>query len=187
MSAPPCRSPIELAALVDYWLGDAGGREQALEEHFFACAHCAARLEELARLGAGVRGAFRAGGIGAIVSAGFLETLKRAGVRVRDYRVAPGESVDCMIRATDDFVIGRMSADLSGVKRLDLLEDIDDGRMRLALEDVPFDPSASEVLICPPPAMLRSAEHVARVRLVAVDEAGSRTIGEYTFNHSAEK
>jgi hypothetical protein len=26
--------------------------------------------------------------------------------------------------------------------------------------------------------------HVARMRLVAVDEAGRRTLGDYTFNHT---
>jgi hypothetical protein len=185
MSARPCTSPIAFASLVDYWLGErADEREQALEDHFFACGHCTERLEELARLGAGVRAAFRSGAVHAVVSAPFLDKLKREGVRVREYRLAPGESVNCTVGA-DEFVISRLSADLAGVKRLDVFEDIDDGKLRLAMHDVPFDAAAGEVLVCPPPALLRKLPaHVGRVRLVAVDEAGSRTLGEYTFNHS---
>ena len=185
MSTRPCASPIEFAALVDYWLGDATG--EALEEHLFACGHCSARLEELARLGAGVRAAFRSGAVAAVVSAPFLEKLKREGVRLREYRLGPGETVNCTIRATDDFVVSRLSADLAGVKRLDLFKDVDGGGI-VEIHDVPFDPSAGEVLMLPPAAALKKMPaHVLRVRLVAVEEAGSRTIGEYTFNHSAEK
>lgn len=189
MSARPCSSPVEFAALVDYWLGElAAGREQAVEEHLFACGHCAARLEELARLGAGVRAAFRSGGVRAVVPAAFVDKLRNEGMRLREYRVAPGGSVNCTIGAADDFVVSRLSADLSGVERLDVVQVADDGSAPLAMHDVPFDPAAGEVLVIPPPALLRQTPaHVARMRLVAVDEAGSRTIGEYTFNHSAEK
>ena len=189
MNARPCTSPIAFAVLVDYWLGElAGEREQALEEHLFACGHCAARLEELARLGAGVRATFRAGALTAVVSAAFLEKLQSEGVRLREYRLAPGESVSCTIRATDDFVVSRLSADLAGVRRLDVFKEVDDGGMQLAMHDVPFDPAAGEVLVLPPAAALKKMPaHVLRMRLVAVDEAGSRTLGEYTFNHSAEK
>lgn len=69
-------------------------------------------------------------------------------------------SVSCTIRATDDFVVSRLSADLPGVKRLDVFKEVDGGGMQGAMRDVPFDPAAGE--------------------------AGGRTLGEYTFNHSAE-
>lgn len=189
MSAPPCVSPVAFASLVDYWLGEPPGeREQELEEHLFACGHCTARLEGLARLGEGVRRAFRSGFVRAVVSAPFLDRLKREGVRVREYRLAPGGSVNCTIGAADDFVFSRLSADLSGVKRLDLLQDIDGGRTRHAMQDVPFDAAAGEVIVCPSPVRLRQMPaYVARMRLVAVDDAGSRTLGEYTFNHAPEK
>lgn len=185
MSQRPCAAPIAFPALVDYWLGElAGDREQALEEHLFACGYCAARLEELARLGAGVRAVFGGGGVGAVVSDAFVEKLKRAGLRVREYRVAPGESVSCTISAADDFMVGRLSADLSGVKRLDVLDEVE-GHGRLAMQDVPFDAAAGEVLLCPPAALLRKMPaHVDRIRLIAVDEAGERTLGEYTFVHT---
>ena len=188
MSARPCASPIAFPSLVDYWLGELGGeREQALEEHLFGCGLCAARLEELARLGEGTRAAFRSGLVRAVVTAPFLEKLRSEGVRVREYRLAPGGTVNCSIGAADDYVVSRLSADLSGVKRVDLVQELDEGGTRHAMEDVPFDPAAGEVIVCPAPARLRQMPtYVAHMRLVAVDEAGSRTIAEYTLNHSAE-
>ncbi|HET7198669.1 MAG TPA: zf-HC2 domain-containing protein [Burkholderiales bacterium] len=185
MIAPRCAAPVAFPALVDYWFGELDGeRAAALEEHLFACGHCAARLEQLAVLGEGVRKAFHAGAVRAVLSAAFLEKLKREGVRVREYRFASGGAVSCTIAAGDDFVVGRFCVPLAGVKRLDLLEDID-GKRTVELRDVPFDPAAGEVIFCPPAAALRRMPaHVGHVRLVAVDEEGSRTLGEYTFNHS---
>ena len=51
--------------------------------------------------------------------------------------------------------------------------------------DLPFDPAAGEVLFLPSAAALRKMPaHTMRVRLVAVDEAGERPLGEYTFAHT---
>ena len=53
--------------------------------------------------------------------------------------------------------------------------------------DVPFDPEAGEVLFMPTAATLRQMpSHTLRVRLVAVDETGERSLGDYTFRHSAD-
>lgn len=171
---------------IAWWLGELPAAEaEALEEHLFACAHCAGRLEWLAALAAGVRAAVRAGALGMVVSAPFVEAMQRAGLRVREYRLDPGGRVDCTMARDDDAVLTRVRAPLAGVQRLDILEDIDDGRHNLELHDVPFDPGAGEVLfILPPAALKKMPAHVARMRLVAVEEAGRRTLGEYTFNHT---
>jgi hypothetical protein len=53
------------------------------------------------------------------------------------------------------------------------------------VEDVPFDPDAGELLSLPSAAALRKLPaHTSRVRLVAMDEAGARPLGEYTFAHA---
>jgi len=50
---------------------------------------------------------------------------------------------------------------------------------------VPFDAAAGEVLMCPAPAPLkRRGAFTHRVRLVAVEDAGERLLGEYTFEHA---
>jgi hypothetical protein len=176
---------LDFETLVAYWLGELPAAEaEKLEEHFFACAPCTGRLEWLAGLAEGTRAALRAGTVGMIVTPPFVEAMKRAGMRLREYRLDPGGRVDCTITADDDAVVSRISAPLAGVTRLDVLRDID-GKQQIESSDVPFDPASQELLFVLRPAMLRKlAAHVVRVRLVSVEEGGRRTLGEYTFNHT---
>ena len=45
MSDPRCPSPIEFAAVVDYWAGDlTQAEEDRVEEHIFTCGECARDL-----------------------------------------------------------------------------------------------------------------------------------------------
>ncbi|HEX6317378.1 MAG TPA: zf-HC2 domain-containing protein [Burkholderiales bacterium] len=179
---------ISLEKLIAYWLGELPAAEEApLEEHLFACAECSARLEELAALAAGIRATVRDGRVAAVISVPFLEMLKRQGLRIREYRVPPGGRVDCTLRADEDAVVSRMQAPLAGVKRVDALRRMEVGGevTETRLEDVPFDPAAGEVLHLPSAAWVRGLPaNTLRVRLVAVDEAGERPLGEYTFAHT---
>jgi hypothetical protein len=186
-----CSSPIAFETLVAWWLAELAQAEQeALEEHVFACAHCTRRLEELAALAGGVRNAVRAGAVGMVVSAPFVEGMKKAGLRVREYHLTPGSSVNCTIYADDDATVGRMRAPLRGVQRLDVLEQVVVGgvpRPEVRLEDVPFDPAADEVLLLPSAAALKKMpSNTLRVRLVSVKAAGETAIGEYVFAHTAQ-
>lgn len=167
--------------LVDYWFGER--EDPALEEHLFECEQCTARLEELAALGEGIRKAFRRGALHAVLSREFVERLKREGLRLREYRVPAGGSVNCTLTAQDDFVFSRLEAPLAGVERLDLV--VSGPLGEATLEDIPFDPAAGEVLFCPSAAALRAMPaHTKRMRLVAVEAGGPRTLGEYTFVHT---
>ena len=47
--------------------------------------------------------------------------MKQGGLRLREYRLAPGASVNCTIRADDDFVVSALPAPLAGVRRVDLV------------------------------------------------------------------
>lgn len=180
---------IGLETLIAYWLGELpAAEEEPLEEHLFACASCSARLEELAALAAGIRATVREGRVAAVISVPFLEALKRQGLRIREYRVAPGGRVDCTLRADEDAVVSRMQAPLAGVKRVDALRRMEVGGnvvFESRIDDVPFDPAAGEVLHLPSAAWVRGLPaNTLRVRLVAVDEAGERALGEYTFAHT---
>lgn len=185
MSAPACTAPVAFAALVEYWLGELAGEAQdRLEEHVFGCVSCTARLGELAALGAGIRAAFRDGALHAVISPGALEMMRRAGLRLHEYPVAPGGSVQCTIAASDDFVVSRLAAPLGGIERLDLVSQAGEGP-ELRLEDIPFDPAAGEVLFCPPAALLKTLPaHTTRMRLVAHAQGEQRLLGEYAFNHT---
>jgi anti-sigma factor RsiW len=189
MTNERCTQPIEREALVAYWLGElAPPAEATIEEHYFGCPYCARRLEDLATLAAGIRAAVRDGAVRAIITQPFLEHMKQQGMRIREYRLGPGESVACTIRLDDDAVVGRMQVALAGVKRVDVLESLDlgDGAVRRSrVEDVAFDPDAGELIALPSAAALKKLPALTfRLRLVAVDGAGERPLGEYTFLHS---
>jgi hypothetical protein len=181
------KSHIEFPALVDYWFGDRSedASEEALEEHLFACAQCSARLEELVALGAAIRAAFGRGAVRAVVSRGFVERLRREGMRLREYRVDAGGSVNCTIGAQDDFVVSRLQAPLAGIERLDLLIFGAGGKAEATLEDVPFDPAAGEVLVVPSAAALKQrGAFTQQMRLVAVGAGGTTPVGDFTFVHT---
>lgn len=178
---------LDLERLVAWWLGDA--EERALEEHCFACARCAGRLEWLAALADGVRAAVRRGRVGLFVSARFVEALVQAGLRLRQYGLDVGGSVNCTIRAEDDAAVSRIRAPLAGAKRVDALWRVSLGGKEEPEEriaDLPFDASAGEIVFLPSAAWLKGMpSHTLRLRLVALDEAGERPLGDYTFLHTA--
>lgn len=181
---------IDLESLVAWWLADAPAAEdEELEAHLFACARCAERLEWLSALGEGVRAAVRGGRVGLFVSGGFVEALSRAGLRLREYKLEPGASVNCTILADDDAVVSRIRAPLAGVRRVDALKRVSTGGVEAPearIADVPFDPAAGELFFMPGAAALKAMpSHTLRVRLVAVGEGGERPLGDYTFLHTA--
>ena len=184
-----CANPLPFETLLAWWLGELPEAEaDALEEHLLSCAHCASRGEELAALAAGVRAAVRSGAVGLVVSSPFVERMKEAGLRLREYRLAAGETVNCTLRADEDAVVSRLRAPLAGVTRLDALQRLEVAGVatpEVRVEDVPFDPESGEVLFVPMPAALKKMPaHTFRVRLVAVGAGGEAAIGDYTFAHT---
>jgi hypothetical protein len=189
MTGTRCASPIGFETLVAYWLGELPlPGEAAVEEHFFGCAYCTRRLEHLTALAFGVRTAMRTGAMPAAITSPLLAFMRQQGMRIREYVLAPGERVNCTIRAEDDAVVSRLQVPLAGVKRVDALQSLDLGEGRVQqrrLEDVPFDPVAGEVLSLPSATELKKMPaHTFRVQLVAVDETGERPLGDYTFAHT---
>src|SRR5688572_27732837 len=146
MTATSCANPIAFQTLVAYWLGELQAPAEAtVEEHLFGCTDCTRRLDQLAALAFGVRAAVRHGAIAAAVTNVFLQSMLQRGMRIREYVLAPGERVNCTIRAEDDAVVSRLKVPLAGVKRVDALQTLDlgaGGVQQWRLEDVPFDPDA---------------------------------------------
>ncbi|MGB8437583.1 MAG: hypothetical protein WCE38_25335 [Burkholderiales bacterium] len=181
-----CENPIGFETLLAYWMGEVPEkREATLEEHLLGCAHCTRQLEGIAALASDVRAAVKDGKVSMVVTAPLVEAMKQAGLNLREYRLEPGGSVNCTIRADDDAVISRMRAPLSGVTRLDVVQMRDGGAPDARLADVPFDAVTGEVLVIPSAAWLKTMPaFTMRMRLIAVGEAGEQQIGDYTFNHS---
>jgi hypothetical protein len=184
-----CANPIEGGTLVAYWLAELpAAAEATVEEHLFGCTYCTGRLEDVAALAVGIRSVVRNGAVRAVVTPRFIDHMVQQGMRIREYRLAAGERVACTIRADDDAVVGRMQVKLAGVKRIDALQrlDLGDGQVQQWRdEDVPFDPTADEVLCMPSATALKKLPaHTFSVRLIAVDASGDRPLGDYTFAHT---
>jgi hypothetical protein len=171
--------------LLAWWLGELdAAAEERLDAHVFACAECAARLSALLALGDAIRRETLSGSFGFVVPAAFVGRMRAAGLRLREYTLEPGGSVNCTIAPGDDFAISHLHVPLAGVPRLDvILDDPTLGRFRL--DDVPFDPGVNALTFVPSAALLRSLGTTQqRVRLVAVSGEQERVLGEYTFNHT---
>lgn len=183
---PRCDAPIDFVTLIEYWFGELSRDDETqVEEHFLGCAHCTERLEELAELASGIRAAFRRGIVRAVISKSLLDKMKNEGLRLREYQVSPGGSVRCTISATDDVVVGRLQVPRSDAARVDLVRLNERGEIGFHLRDIPFDPTAGEVLFCPSAAALKKMPaHTDRIQLLAVDESGEHLIADYTFVHT---
>jgi len=178
--------PTPLTTLIEYWLGELSANDEAmLEEHLFGCEDCTTQLECLASLASGVRAAVNDGTIGYFVSTSFVDAMKAAGLRLREYRLQPGGSVNCTISADDDAVVSRLVAPLAGVERLDIVRLSSGGDAESRVMDIPFDANSGEVVMIPPPRQLKAmSSFTLRLRLIAMHASQERDIGHYTFNHS---
>jgi hypothetical protein len=182
-----CETPIDAAGLADYWLADlAGPEEEAVEEHLFQCAACAARLREVIALADGIRNVARQGNLLTIVTEEFLKQVADEGMRVREYAPPRGGSVQCTVSLDDDFLIGRLIADLSEARRLDLCICNREGIEQMRLPDIPFRPDSGGVAFQQPIQYAKAAPSETMIaRLVTFNEAGVELpLGEYTFIHT---
>jgi hypothetical protein len=183
-----CREPLELSVLVDYWFGELPPPDQdRIEEHFFNCGECSARLQDLVGIGEGVRRLAPQGVFRVVVSPSFLEAASRQGLRVREYSVPPGGRVACTVTADDDLIVSRLQGDFREVSRLDLVTQAEDGPER-RIENLPIVPSSKELIVAQSMPYLRAmGSSVTRIRLLAHEAGGDRLVGEYTFAHTPSR
>lgn len=182
-----CSNPIDAAILADYWRAALPQpEEEAIEEHLLTCDQCGARLREVIALAEGVREIAREGSLSMVVSEMFLKRAAEEGLRVREYAPAPGGSVQCTVTQDDNFLIGRLTADLSRAKRVDLSFCDERGVEQLRLPDVPFHSGAENIIFQESITYAKAMPTSTMiVRLIAFDETGGeRLLGEYTFNHT---
>jgi len=182
-----CANPIDAAVLADYWLDALSKSEEgAVEEHLFTCDECGDRLREAIALAEGVRKLARQGSLFMVVSDAFLQRAREQGLHVREYTPPRSGSVECTVRAEDDILIGRLTADLSRAKRVDLCFCDSQGVERHRLPGIPFHAGAGGVAFQQSITYAKAAPSETMIaRLVTFDEAGSeRLLGEYTFNHT---
>ncbi|MCK0509735.1 hypothetical protein [Aromatoleum buckelii] len=186
MTKTSARDHPDFGDLLDYWLGDSDETTtDALDEHLFGCEACGAQLDRIAALTRGVREAFDAGRLSVVVTPRFVARLAEQGRRMREYRVPLNGSVNCSVGTDDEVVVGRLQVPLEGVQRLDITADASLGGDTEWLRDIPFDAASGEVVLLSKLAELREMPaHEMRVRVLAVEDQGSREIGHFTFRHT---
>jgi hypothetical protein len=182
-----CASPIADAQLIDYWTGGLPAADgMSIEEHFFSCAYCSARLEGVASVAGGVAALARQGRVSGIISRALLNRLQRDGVRVRQFTLDPGETVPCAAFPGDDVVVTSLNANLTGVRAVSLRVtgpgDVPVG----AIDDIPVAAAATGVLWATPGAFVRSMpSQQLRLTLRSADDAG--ILGEYVLEHTGQE
>jgi hypothetical protein len=181
-----CPAPIADETMVDYWSGGLTSQQsETIEEHVFGCGACAARLEAVASLAAGIASLSRRGRLSGIISRATLNQLQRDGVRVRVYSLAPGEVVPCAVFPDDDLVVTSMRGDFAGLDTVTLSVTASTPVFGAVLDDVPVSAAEGELLWATPGSVIRQMP-TARVTLtVKAAGANGRRIGEYVLDHSA--
>jgi hypothetical protein len=172
--------------LLDYWLGELPRSEEAdVEEHLLACAACSDELARLAGLADAIRDLARSGNVRAVVSESFVDRVRNEGLRLRQYRLGPGESVQCTVAPDDDILVARLVADLSKTEHVDIAWYDAEGREQERVHDVPVHGAMREIIWAQRIGVIRAMPAtVARARVFAVDDRGERVLGEYTFDHT---
>jgi hypothetical protein len=182
-----CVQTIDAALLADYWLALLPKPEEDdVEEHLFNCDECGTRLREVIALAEGIRTLAREGSLQMIVTDTFLQQAAKDGLRVREYAPPAGGSVHCTVTAEDDLLVGRLAANLSGAKQIDLCLCDEQGVEQQRLPDIPFQSAAGSIAWQPSMTWAKAVPtNTLIARLVTVDETGAEgVLGEYTFHHT---
>jgi hypothetical protein len=182
-----CSTTFDAAVLSDYWFALlAESEEGAVEEHLLTCDECGERLREVIAIAEGIRKLAREGSLLMVVSDAFLTRAAEQGMRIREYAPPAGGRVECTVTAEDDLLIGRLAANLSAAKQIDLCICNAQGQEQIRLRDIPVDRVTGNVIFQQPIGYAKAAPSDTMIaRLVVVDEStGDRLLGDYTFNHT---
>ena len=182
-----CSNPIAAGILADYWIGALSKiEEEAIEEHLVTCDECGERLREVIALADAIRSLAHHGSLLMVVSEAFLKRIAEQGLHVREYAPPNGGSIACTVTAEDDFLIGRLTANLRGAARVDLSFCDERGTEKLRLADIPFNSESSGVAFQQSITYAKAAPSETMIaRLIAFDQTGGETLlGEFTFNHT---
>lgn len=182
-----CAGPLSPRVLMDYWLASLSpGDEEPIEEHLLACDPCGNQLRQTIALAEALQTISRAGVLTVVVSDSFVQRAIQTGLKVREHRLPRGGSLLSTVAADDDLVVARLTADLTGVKRVDLSLCDAEGVERQRLRDIPIPRDAGSVIYQESITLAKAAPSGTVVaRLVAFDAAGAeQLLGDYTFHHT---
>ena len=181
-----CHAPLADETLLGYWACDTTTDDpDQIETHLFECAECAARLEQTATFGMGIKALARQGRVSGLISRALFNRLQRDGLNLRLYSLAPGDAVPCTIFAGDDIVAASLHADFSGVRAVSLSVTGPASSTLAAFDDVPVSGANGELIWALPAALVRGFPSM-QLQLTLTSTGQDRTVlGQYTLDHSA--
>src|SRR4051794_28380042 len=177
-----CLNPIAAGILADYWIRALSTiEEEAIEEHLFTCDECGGRLREIISMADAIRSLANHGSLLMVVSEAFLQRIAEQGSHVREYAPPNGGSIACTVAAEDDFLIGRLTANLREAARVDLSFCDEQGTEKLRLADIPFNSEASGIAFQQSITYAKAAPSETMIaRLIAFDRTGGESLlGEF--------
>ena len=190
MTSQTCAAPLASDVLVDYSLGELEAAvEGAVEDHLFSCEHCSRALEAVVQVGRGTAALVADGAVSAAVTATVVQQLIARGAQVRQYRLAPGDTVACTAAPDDAFVAVRLGGPLAGLDDVTLDVDFHDlapGERHVAtVADVPVDVSAQELVLLMPGDVVRAYPR-SRWTMQARGHRGGDPValGPYALDHT---
>lgn len=176
-----CERPVAFEHLVALWVGDLPEDEaDRIEAHLFECEPCARASDRLGQLVGSLREV-----IPPVVSHAQRERLRASGVRLLETPVIAGERAHARFAPEIDLMVHVLRGDLSRAERVDVELVTPHGATRVALEGVPFDAAAGEVLIaCQRHYELMFADGSDPIfRVFSVVGERREPIGDYLVEH----
>lgn len=185
--------PLSTETLIAYWLGELSIAEaDQVEQHYFACASCAGRLESITRLGAGVARVVQRGEVNASVTQKFIDHAVARGLSIRDYHLSPGHAIACTAAPLDDFVVLHLAltaVDFGAIDAVDVAVEwthADTGtRQEHVVKSVSLDRTLGEIVL------LHSGERIRelpksdwQMQAILHGRDGDTRVGPYLLNHT---
>jgi hypothetical protein len=173
-----CADPIPFEKLVDLWTGELGDAE-SVEDHLFACDHCAAQSAQLDRLIGSLLHL-----VPPVLTRGLRDRLEERGLKILDMAFDAGARGEAFFAADLDLMVFALRAELANAQRVDL--DVLDGtgHVQFAFTAVPFDPVRGEVLVaCQQHFRDYPGEGDPEFRIYAVQAGTRRQVGSYVIKH----
>ena len=171
-----CASPLSWETLVDWWAGDldeAAG--SSVEEHVLGCEVCSAVASRVAATAEALRTM-----VPPVVGPERLAGLARAGVRILENPIAPGQTSDFHFPRNTDLAVHVLGGLLlrSGARVEVTLRSLSTGNVLGHVEDAPFDAQrGADNLACQRDYAQLDHDLVAEVRV------GKGPAAQYTILH----
>jgi hypothetical protein len=173
---------IAFERIVDLLAGEAGPDADEVEAHLLGCAACSRLADELLATTRAIASAVREGALAFVATRATVERLRREGVAMREYHIAPGQTVACSIGAGERYSLTALELPGELPARVDLVAPTGD-----RTPDVPVDRSRGVVWLMVRGDTVRGVPTgLYRMRAVGVDGHGGETVlGEYGLDHTA--